>query len=81
MLCVAVGIFHRPQGSAGAGAQPDGRTEELRRDGLVAVPEDLKVETRLADRSVRRASAWRPIAVTPATAASAARRSARECAL
>jgi malonate decarboxylase alpha subunit len=41
-----------------AGVTPVGRTadarrvEELRRDGLVAFPEDLKVETRLADRSL-----------------------------
>jgi malonate decarboxylase alpha subunit len=41
-----------------AGVTPIGRradarrTEALRRDGLVAFPEDLKVETRLADRSL-----------------------------
>jgi malonate decarboxylase alpha subunit len=41
-----------------AGVTPVGRraqarrTEELRRDGLVAFPEDLKVETRLADRTL-----------------------------
>ena len=41
-----------------AGVTPVGRTadarqiESLRRDGLVAFPEDLKVETRLADRSL-----------------------------
>ncbi|WP_319429898.1 malonate decarboxylase subunit alpha [Mycobacterium sp. RTGN5] len=41
-----------------AGVTPVGRraearrTEELRRDGLVAFPEDLKVETRLATRSL-----------------------------
>ena len=41
-----------------AGVTPVGRTaevrevEKLRRDGLVAFPEDLKVETRLADRSL-----------------------------
>ena len=41
-----------------AGVTPIGRNadarrvEELRRDGLVAFPEDLKVETRLADRSL-----------------------------
>src|SRR4051794_33113081 len=41
-----------------AGVTPVGRTadarrtEELRRDGLVAFPEDLQVETRLADRSL-----------------------------
>jgi malonate decarboxylase alpha subunit len=44
--------------AAVAGVTPVGRTvearrvEELRRDGLVAFPEDLKVETRLADRSL-----------------------------
>jgi malonate decarboxylase alpha subunit len=44
--------------AAVAGVTPIGRradarrTEELRRDGLVAFPEDLKVETRLADRSL-----------------------------
>lgn len=41
-----------------AGVTPVGRTadiqqvEALRRDGLIAFPEDLKVETRLADRSL-----------------------------
>jgi malonate decarboxylase alpha subunit len=41
-----------------AGVTPVGRraqarrSEELRRDGLVALPEDLKVETRLADRTL-----------------------------
>jgi malonate decarboxylase alpha subunit len=41
-----------------AGVTPIGRradarrTEALRRDGLIAFPEDLKVETRLADRSL-----------------------------
>ncbi|WP_231514716.1 malonate decarboxylase subunit alpha [Mycobacterium sp. URHB0044] len=44
--------------AAVAGVTPIGRNadarrvEELRRDGLVAFPEDLKVETRLADRSL-----------------------------
>lgn len=44
--------------AAVAGVTPVGRradarrTEELRRDGLVAFPEDLHVETRLADRSL-----------------------------
>ncbi|HEY6575581.1 MAG TPA: malonate decarboxylase subunit alpha [Mycobacterium sp.] len=44
--------------AAVAGVTPIGRradarrTEELRRDGLVAFPEDLKVATRLADRSL-----------------------------
>ena len=44
--------------SAVAGVTPVGRTadarqiERLRRDGLVAFPEDLQVETRLADRSL-----------------------------
>jgi malonate decarboxylase alpha subunit len=44
--------------AAVAGVTPVGRNadarqvEELRRDGLVAFPEDLKVETRLADRSL-----------------------------
>jgi len=44
--------------AAVAGVTPVGRTadarqvESLRRDGLVAFPEDLKVETRLADRSL-----------------------------
>ena len=44
--------------AAVAGVTPVGRsadarrTEALRRDGLVAFPEDLKVETRLADRSL-----------------------------
>ena len=41
-----------------AGVTPVGRgadarrTEALRRDGLVAFPEDLEVETRLANRSL-----------------------------
>ena len=44
--------------AAVAGVTPVGRTadarqiERLRRDGLVAFPEDLQVETRLADRSL-----------------------------
>jgi malonate decarboxylase alpha subunit len=44
--------------AAVAGVTPVGRAadarqvEELRRDGLVAFPEDLQVETRLADRSL-----------------------------
>ncbi|KQY07360.1 malonate decarboxylase subunit alpha [Mycobacterium sp. Root135] len=44
--------------AAVAGVTPVGRTsdarrvESLRRDGLVAFPEDLQVETRLADRSL-----------------------------
>jgi malonate decarboxylase alpha subunit len=44
--------------AAVAGVTPVGRTadarqvESLRRDGLVSFPEDLKVETRLADRSL-----------------------------
>ena len=44
--------------AAVAGVTPVGRTadarrvDELRRDGLVAFPEDLKVETRLANRSL-----------------------------
>src|SRR4051812_1106408 len=44
--------------AAVAGVTPVGRaadakrTESLRRDGLVAFPEDLKVETRLANRSL-----------------------------
>lgn len=44
--------------AAVAGVTPVGRSadprrvEELRRDGLVAFPEDLRVETRLADRSL-----------------------------